>query len=428
MTANHGIRGVHVSSGEGIVAHLSNLTAFANGEETRLNELLVRLNALANAPWHEIVRTLTASIADADFEGHPNLACVSIDDDRVAALVFGDTTLSITIEGSETILNGRDSNTWIDVALHGAVEQIHAGRQSESIVVGVLRDGVIPAGGFLYNTAGPMPASGRWAELAATTASTPPPMPSPEVISRPETPAPEGPAPAPAEDKATSGSLAGMFARIDQRYRRDNSAAPLPLPEAPAPTQAPDSPPGSPTPPTSGQPPARPDAGTLAPARPQLRGVLCPAGHLTRTGDSACRTCGIATDPDAETVMGDRPVLGVLTFDDGAVLPVDRPAAIGSDIPSGYEIDGSPATAVRLDDGSGGVSAVQVEIRTVGWDVELHDMNSENGTYTILLEHRQTRTRLRAGQSVLLQQNMMVEVGGRRFTYTVGSATSPSAG
>jgi hypothetical protein len=82
---------------------------------------------------------------------------------------------------------------------------------------------------------------------------------------------------------------------------------------------------------------------------------------------------------------------------------------------------------VRLDDGSGGVSAVQVEIRTVGWDVEIHDMNSENGTYTILLGERQTRTRLRAGQSVLLQQNMMVEVGSRRFTYTVGSASSPSA-
>ena len=42
-------RGIHVSSGPGIVAHLPNLTAYAVGGETLLNELLVRLNALADS-------------------------------------------------------------------------------------------------------------------------------------------------------------------------------------------------------------------------------------------------------------------------------------------------------------------------------------------------------------------------------------------
>ena len=362
MTANHGIRGVHVSSGEGIVAHLSNLTALCE----RRRDSIERAPRPIECPGR---RPVARDRPNADGEHCRRRPSRGTRTSRASPSTttalrrssLATPTLSITIEGSETILNGRDSSTWIDVALHGAVEQIRAGRQSESIVVGVLRDGVIPAGGFSYNTAGPMPASGRWAELAATTASAPPP----DAESRGHHLAQRPPLrrgllqhrPRTRRHRVHSleCSLESISATAVTTRRRHS-----PLPEAPGPTRAPDSPPGSPTPPTSGQPPARPDAGTLAPARPQLRGVLCPAGHLTRTGDSACRTCGIATDPDAETVMGDRPVLGVLTFDDGAVLPVDRPAAIGSDIPSGYEIDGSPATAVRLDDGSGGVSAVQV--------------------------------------------------------------------
>ena len=75
MSGDHANRGVHISAGEGIVAHLTNLTAFARGEETRLNELLVRLNALADAPWREVVRTLTAGITEANYEEHPDLAC-----------------------------------------------------------------------------------------------------------------------------------------------------------------------------------------------------------------------------------------------------------------------------------------------------------------------------------------------------------------
>ncbi len=449
MSVDHKARGIHVSSGEGIVAHLSNLTAFAKGDETQLNELLVRLNALADAPWHEVVRTLTAGIVESNFDAHPDVACVSISDDRVAALVFGETTLSVTTDGNEHTLNGRDSSTWIDVAIHGIVGQVRAGQQSDSIIVGVLRDGVIPAGGFLLDTAGPMPASGRWIDssnLKSISVAAPPPVPASEIpandpadtagASEPlDTQALPSTRSAVVDDDGESGPLKGMFARLDERHRDDTTAVTGDLaddetpgteaaaPEAAAPETfaANGSEPHIPEGPATEQPPAIPSTATLAPPRPQLRGLLCPDGHLTDSSDVLCRTCGLATDPEAEIVMGNRPVLGQLTFDDGAVLSVDRPAAIGSDVPSGYEVDGEPATVVRLDDGLGGVSPVQVEVRTTGWDVEIHDMNSENGTYTILHGERQTRTRLRAGQSVVLQDSMVVEVGGRNFTFSVGS-------
>lgn len=448
MTVDHKARGIHVSSGEGIVAHLPNLTAFAKGDEAQLNELLVRLNALADAPWHEVVRTLTAGIVESNFDSHPDVACVSISQDRVAALVFGETTLSVTTDGNEHTLNGRDSSTWIDVAIHGVVGQVRAGQQSDSIIVGVLRDGVIPAGGFLLDTAGPMPASGRWTDSTnpkSISVAEPPPIPpneqpasEPATTSGASEPVDTQALPSPwstVEGDSESGQLKGMFARLDERHREDAKIVAEDLaddetaddetagPETAGPETfaANGSGPHIPEGPATEQPPAIPSTATLAPPRPQLRGLLCPDGHLTNSSDVLCRTCGLATDPEAEIVMGNRPVLGQLSFDDGAVLSVDRPAAIGSDVPSGYEVDGEPATVVRLDDGLGGVSPIQVEVRTTGWDVEIHDMNSENGTYTILHGERQTRTRLRAGQSVVLQDGMVVEVGGRNFTFSVGS-------
>lgn len=478
MPDHNATRGVHVSSGEGIVAHLSNLTAFAAGDETRLNELLVRLNALKDAPWHEVVRTLTAGIAESNYDAHPDLACVSIGDDRVAALVFGDTSLTIATDQSKTTLNGRDSSTWIDVAIHGVVDRVHAGVQSDSVLVGVLRDGVVPAGGFLLDTSGPMPSSTRWIEsVSALEATSPPPVPVTEPVAETEPAAEALPEPTvdqqaapvvapqeaqgdtPADERNEQRSLAGIFARLDNRYRPDppQPTEEVQIPEVPdvperlaadasLPDDGDDPGPGEHGPTSGDQTPAFGEAQsngstpesaatpstsntpssptTLAPVRRQLRGIRCPDGHLTNANDVVCRSCGLATTTDAEIVMGDRPVLGQLTFDDGAMLSIDRPAAIGSDVPAGYEVDGEPATIVRLDDGLNGVSAIQVEVRTMGWDVEVHDMNSPNGTYTVLRGERQTRTRLRAGQSVVLQDGMVVEVGGRSFTYSLGSSAA----
>ena len=125
-------------------------------------------------------------------------------------------------------------------------------------------------------------------------------------------------------------------------------------------------------------------------------------------------------------VTDTRPVLGNLVFDDGAKLDLDRPAVVGANVPQGYTIDDEPTTIVRLDDGHGGVSDVQLEIRCSGWEVEVVDMQSESGTYTMLQGERQTRTRLRSGQAVTLQDGMTVETGTRTFTFGLGPHDEPS--
>ena len=456
-------RGVHISAGDGIVAHVSHLTAYASGEEAALNELLVRLNALAGEPWQEIVRELTSGIADAGYTDHPALACVSVDDDKVAALVFGDTALSVTIDGAETILDGRDSSTWIDVALRGSLDRVHAGLQSDSAVVGVLRDGVVPAGGFLLDTSGPIPASGRWSEATNSTteeaAAEQAPAPAEEAAVE-QAPAPvqeaaveQAPAPAeePVAEQTTTSHLVdaaihpqpsrSMFARIEEIVRatqelrdadsdvleaanvfNEDDSQPLdasPVSEKSAPAEgAPSANPAS--------EPAPAQAATLAPQRPQLKGVLCTAGHLTAPLETTCRSCEEPVEIGAALATGDRPVLGTLTFDDGAVLNIDRPAAVGAEVPGGYVIDNEPATIVRLDDGVGGVSALQLEVRLSGWNVEIVDMDSENGTYTMLRGERQTRTKLRANQAVTLQRDMEVQTGGRSFVFAPGPSKPPA--
>lgn len=459
-------RGVHVSAGDGIVAHVANLTAHAQGEEDGINELLVRLNALAGEPWQEIVRSLTSGISDAGYENHPAIACVSVSNDKVAALVFGDAVLSITLDGSETILDGRDSSTWIDVALRGKVERVCAGEQSDSAVVGVLRDGVIPAGGFLLDTSGPIPASGRWSGVVGAPTETSVSAPAPEPVAAPpavptappavpnaaeadNAAAPEQPVPEPAsaaspaaqsapaepnaplaaapiasnDDPVAPPTARSMFARIEEIGRAGRALSPenqQPSSEqlfAESPFEQRANPLSETGSDTHGDATQRQ---TLTPSRPQLKGVLCDAGHLTAPLETSCRTCAAAVPTGANTATGDRPILGTLTFDDGAILNIDRPAAIGADVPSGYVIDGEPATVVRLDDGVGGISDIQLEVRLSGWNVEIVDMYSLNGTYTMLRGERQTRTKLRAGQSVVLQREMEVQTGGRSFVYTVG--------
>ena len=148
--------------------------------------------------------------------------------------------------------------------------------------------------------------------------------------------------------------------------------------------------------------------------------MLCPSGHLTSVRDQVCRSCDLATDPSSDIVVGERPVLGTITFDDGAVLPLSRPAVIGSDVPKHYEINGEPATIVRLDDGHDGVDGVHLELQLVGWEIEATDRSSQAGTFYRFSGESDTRTRFRSEQPTELRNGMRVELGARSFVFTLG--------
>jgi len=154
---------------------------------------------------------------------------------------------------------------------------------------------------------------------------------------------------------------------------------------------------------------------------PELHGVLCPAGHLTSAQDQTCRTCGLPIDPTAEIVVGSRPSLGTLTFDDGAQLQLTRPVVIGRGVPERYAINGEPATTVLLDDVQGTISRVHLEVHLVGWEIEIIDMNSTSGTF--LRTDDGERVRLLPDDPTAIAPGTVVEVGQRSFTFSAGPAS-----
>jgi hypothetical protein len=521
-SASETSRGIHITPGNGIVAHLGLFMAYAEGDDDGLNQLVVRLNALAGAPWAEVVRTLTSDISAAGYDNHPALACATIDGDRIGVLVFGDLTLSVTTDQEQRVLDGRHSSTWIDLSMPGTTQRVRCGEQSSSNVVGVLRDGVVSGGGFVFDLSGPIPAATRWdadeaagatpaPETAASDATDTIAVPvaddtaSPEaeeaeVVEAVETPVaeeaevadapiaeadateeivepddiveahtlngnifgspvdtddeledPAGDAPEAETTESDDASndfpaVAGIFSRsepdsIDDAEVVDTSdeiagvvleetdpvdgigSVPLhavePLEDFTAPTAefAPaeeDLPP--PPVPAAEEAEASPSPVAVATV-PELHGVLCPSGHLTSVQDETCRTCGLPIDPTAEIVVGPRPSLGTLTFDDGAQLQLTRPVVIGRGVPERYAINGEPATTVLLDDVQGTISRVHLEVHLVGWEIEIIDMNSTSGTFTRLGDER---IRLLPDDATAISPGTVVEVGQRSFTFSAG--------
>ncbi len=501
-------RGIHITPGDGIVAHLGLFMAYAEGDDEGLNQLVVRLNALAGAPWAEVVRTLTSDISAAGYDNHPALACATIEGDRIGVLVFGDLSLAVSTDQETRVLDGRHSSTWIDLSMPGVTQRVRCGQQSDSNVVGVLRDGVVSGGGFVFDLQGPIPAATRWdadetPEPAATAAveAEEPAEAEPETVDVEVADAPketaevdtvaaveqaDGPLPEPediveaqslngnifgspvepesdeaAEEPATDDSAANDFPAVAGIFSRSESsaiddaevidsddatdtpvvddidaaeAAPAAPMHAMEPEPAPDDfavptaefAPAEeelPPPPVPMAEEAEASASAVAVATvPELHGVLCPAGHLTSAQDQSCRTCGLPIDPTAEIVVGSRPSLGTLTFDDGAQLQLTRPVVIGRGVPERYAINGEPATTVLLDDVQGTISRVHLEVHLVGWEIEIIDMNSTSGTFMRTDEGE--RVRLLPDDPTAVAPGTVVEVGQRSFTFSAGPAAA----
>ncbi len=121
-------------------------------------------------------------------------------------------------------------------------------------------------------------------------------------------------------------------------------------------------------------------------------------------------------------MVGSRPSLGTLTFDDGAQLQLTRPVVIGRGVPERYAINGEPATTVLLDDVQGTISRVHLEVHLVGWEIEIIDMNSTSGTF--MRTDDGERVRLLSDDPTAVAPGTVVEVGQRSFTFSAGPAAA----
>jgi len=129
--------------------------------------------------------------------------------------------------------------------------------------------------------------------------------------------------------------------------------------------------------------PAGPDGDEVGPVSyaPMVAAVVCPRGHANPPGEAKCRVCGRSLK-DAPTQTVPRPSLGVLRVSSGARVPLDRGVVFGRN-PHATPGQLPAPNLVRVLDPDKDVSGQHVEIRLNGWQIEVVDLGSTNGTQVI---------------------------------------------
>jgi pSer/pThr/pTyr-binding forkhead associated (FHA) protein len=113
---------------------------------------------------------------------------------------------------------------------------------------------------------------------------------------------------------------------------------------------------------------------------------------------------------------GERPPLGVLLLDDGAVFQLDTDYVVGREPGLDSSVAGGRARPLRIADDSGIVSRVHASVRLDGWRVLVTDLSSANGT-KVQLPGQQEGQILAPQVPVLLATGSQVDLGGRSFRY-----------
>ena len=113
----------------------------------------------------------------------------------------------------------------------------------------------------------------------------------------------------------------------------------------------------------------------------QVLGVYCKNGHFDDPAARYCAICGISM---AQLTLvprpGPRPPLGVLVLDDGSIFSLDTDYVIGRDPFRDQRVTGGAARPMRVSDAQGLISRAHAHIRLDGWQVQVVDLGSANGT------------------------------------------------
>jgi hypothetical protein len=152
---------------------------------------------------------------------------------------------------------------------------------------------------------------------------------------------------------------------------------------------------------------------------PRLLGVWCDAGHVTSPDRDECRVCGLAV-PSQAPILVARPPLGVLIFDNGDRVEVDRPVILGRDPKAVASPDPETPVLHHVTSPTGQVSRTHAEIRADGWDVVLTDLDAMNGTAITL--PGETPTAIEPGVPTVITPGARVDLGGETgFVFEVES-------
>jgi hypothetical protein len=430
-----GVGVVRPLPGEGVVAHLNGLLLVCAAADQPVEELLgaLRETAAGGGDGRALARRVAQVLAramDRSITAEPvTCAVAGPAGGGVAVLVSGAATA--TVSGGpdgEVRLAGRDALTWTDRLVNGPVTKIElrlpgAGPSSP---YARLDGGVVAGAGVVleYTQSG---------EVAFPPAPPPPPRPQtqsppitpppPEPIAArepviPPPPMPPMPPPPPAgppsepipvvevsADPVPSGPTPTGPVPTGPNPTGPNPTGPVPM--GPSPTGPVPSPvsqpmvtaedhlpqqngvpgqPYEPVPPVPGadedpgeatQLDTTPEPGSLA----MVYGVDCKNDHFNDPRVPYCAVCGIAlVQRTLVPYKGPRPPLGVLLLDDGMTLRLDTDYVLGRDPERASEVQSGEARPARVTSPDGSVSRRHLRVALDGWDVNLVDLGSVNGT------------------------------------------------
>ncbi len=134
----------------------------------------------------------------------------------------------------------------------------------------------------------------------------------------------------------------------------------------------------------------------------------CPYGHSNPPAASTCRVCG-AQIPSQGPRLVRRPVLCVLSANDGTTVEVDRAVLIGR----APDVSRSTFKAPRLmtlQSPGHDISRTHLEVAPEGWQVVATDLNSTNGTVLVQPDGEE-REQLTPGQHVPVRPGSVLELG-----------------
>ncbi|MFI7453254.1 FHA domain-containing protein [Nonomuraea sp. NPDC049714] len=430
---DQGFQAVRPLPGNGLVAYEGGLLLVCDADETADTGLLeaLRETAASGGDGRALARR-AAQVLAANMARDPATCAVAGPvGDGVAVLVSGSASATITTPAGQTRLAGSDSLTWADRLIGGPVESVELslpGAGSPHPAVRFDGGGVVHGGGVAARlgeraSAGPsrplteeMPntAYHMEADLLPPRAE-PPSRPSPQPVQAPpypmsgadqqpplrqqpvsgpqfqpqpvleQPPAPPEPVSFPSYDEPAPAGNGTVPEPYDQPMGPpQDHFDPGPSPLMGPPTQDPGPPPLMGPPPQEhfeqGPPPAsqeQQDHGD----RPLVYGVDCKNDHFNDPRAPYCAVCGIAlVQRTLVPYKGPRPPLGVLVLDDGTALPLDSDYLLGRDPERAPEVAGGTARPAKVTSPDGSVSRRHLRVALDGWDVNLVDLGSVNGT------------------------------------------------
>jgi hypothetical protein len=150
--------------------------------------------------------------------------------------------------------------------------------------------------------------------------------------------------------------------------------------------------------------------------RALVDGVLCARNHFNDPNVRYCRQCGISMVQLTRRIQkGPRPPLGVLLLDDGTGFTLDMDYVVGREPVLDGDVAAGRARPLRIADPGGTVSRLHLRISLIGWQVEVQDLNSSNGS--VLKLPNGAERRLAFGDSSTIEPGTKIGVGHRSLQY-----------